>query len=508
MLFISFIFIATQIAEHTTLDREKQSVLRFHVFATDMPEGGVEQKSSRALVTLDVLDVNDNAPTFPQDAYTAVIPENAPLDVSVINITASDPDEGKGGDIHFEIIDEGETNGEYTNFNKNMVINNLFKTNISGLFKINHKSGEIYSAKKLTGKGRTEPYHLRIRAQDNGNPVLFTDVPLILYIGDVVSNDGVPLFIRPRSDEVAYISENSTIGSPVFQVIASDPDDPNLPNGRIMFKFLEDGNFGTYASTFRINSETGLITTRKLLDRETKDSYTLVIIAQDLGDPPQQSGRVLQVIVKDIDDHKPHFKRSLDSAPIELRVREESPIGTRVGVIEATDEDIGENGMIDYVIVYGNEEGLFAIERLKNNSAVIKLAGRVDREVADKHLLTVKCIKFSDKKSQVAPKPYNRQDPSQRQIMVVVNDIDDNKPQFRKSNITIGVRLNVPIDTSLITLEAVDLDANDPPINYTMGEVSFISLVDPAISRKNITSYISLNPKTGTQFITFVLLFI
>lgn len=102
----------SQIAEHTTLDREKQSVLRFHVFATDMPEGGVEQKSSRALVTLDVLDVNDNAPTFPQDSYTAVIPENAHVDVSVINITATDPDEGKGGAVHFEIIDEGETNGK------------------------------------------------------------------------------------------------------------------------------------------------------------------------------------------------------------------------------------------------------------------------------------------------------------------------------------------------------------------------------------------------------------
>lgn len=103
-----------KIASNTTLDRERQSVLRFYVVASDMPQGGAEQKTTRALVTVDVLDVNDNAPSFPQDSYTAVIPENAPKGVSVVNITASDLDEGKGGMVHFEIIDEGEANGTST----------------------------------------------------------------------------------------------------------------------------------------------------------------------------------------------------------------------------------------------------------------------------------------------------------------------------------------------------------------------------------------------------------
>lgn len=97
---------------NTTLDRERQSVLRFYVVASDMPQGGAEQRSTRALVTIDVLDVNDNAPSFEQESYTAVIPENAPVKISVVNITATDPDEGEGGMIYFEIIDEGEANGK------------------------------------------------------------------------------------------------------------------------------------------------------------------------------------------------------------------------------------------------------------------------------------------------------------------------------------------------------------------------------------------------------------
>ncbi|KAL2722130.1 protocadherin-like wing polarity protein stan isoform X1 [Vespula maculifrons] len=465
-----------QITANTTLDRERQSVLRFYVVASDMPQGGAEQRSTRALVTIDILDVNDNAPVFPQESYTAVIPENASTGVSVVNITATDPDEGEGGQIHFEIIDEGEANG---------------------LFKINHTSGEISSARALTGKGRTEPYNMRVRAQDGGIPALFTDVILTLYIGDVVSNDGVPLFIRPTVEEIAYISENSTIGSPVFQAVASDPDDPNLPNGKITFKFLEDGNFGKDASAFRINSETGLITTRKLLDREVKDSYTLILVAQDLGVPPQQATRVLQVIVNDIDDHKPHFKRSLDSPPIELSVSEETSNGTKVGIVEAIDEDIGENGMIDYAIIYGNEAGLFTVERLQNNSAVIRSNGRLDRESIERHLLTVKCFKYSSSKSDVVPKPYNRQDPSERQVLIKILDIDDNRPKFKKDNITLGVRLNVPIDTSLITLEAYDADSAALPINYYMSNVSFLSLVDPSMSSWVTPSRLSLNSQTG-----------
>lgn len=100
-----------QIAANTTLDRERQSVLRFYVVASDMPQGGAEQRSSRVLVTVDVIDVNDNEPSFAQESYTAVIPENAPVGISVVNITATDPDEGEGGTIHYEIVDEGEANG-------------------------------------------------------------------------------------------------------------------------------------------------------------------------------------------------------------------------------------------------------------------------------------------------------------------------------------------------------------------------------------------------------------
>lgn len=130
--------------------------------------------------------MNDNAPSFTKSIYSAVVPENVALGADVITVAAMDPDEGAGGKVTYDLSNEGEA---------------------SGLFAVNHTTGHIITQRALTGKGRTEPYHLMVRAQDGGNPSLSTDVPLSIFIGDVFTNDGVPLFIRPTLNEVAKVSE-------------------------------------------------------------------------------------------------------------------------------------------------------------------------------------------------------------------------------------------------------------------------------------------------------------
>jgi hypothetical protein len=130
--------------------------------------------------------VNDNAPSFTKRIYSAVVPENVAVGTDVITVAAVDPDDGPGGEITYDLSNEGEANG---------------------LFEVNHTTGNIITRRALTGKGRTEPYHLTVRAQDGGNPSLSTDMLLSIFIGDVFTNDGVPLFIRPTLNEVAKVSE-------------------------------------------------------------------------------------------------------------------------------------------------------------------------------------------------------------------------------------------------------------------------------------------------------------
>lgn len=112
------------------------------------------------------------------------------------------------------------------------------------------------------------------------------------------------------------------------------------------------------------------------MDRETKSSYKIIIEVSDNGQPPQSATRVLRINILDIDDHRPRFAREIvsfsifnvsfssfdlnfvfiyseipfkEAQPIEMSVEEEQPPGTIVGFLQAIDEDINENGAIDYV---------------------------------------------------------------------------------------------------------------------------------------------------------------
>jgi hypothetical protein len=148
---------------------------------------------------------------------------------------------------------------------------------------------------------------------------------------------------------IAVCFQNSSAGSKVFQVIANDPDDPNTSNGKIVYSLPDDGTI--VRKLFQIDAESGVLTTRVRLDREDRDEYTLILTVSDLGSPPQQTSRLLMVKVKDIDDHAPVFNRQKNSVPFEIEVTEEIPVGSRIGQVDALDQDEGDNAVVQYAII-------------------------------------------------------------------------------------------------------------------------------------------------------------
>lgn len=213
-----------QIAPDQRLDRERQALIRLVVTATDALGKPTETRKSTAEVLVSVMDVNDNAPQFLHSSYSAVIPENSNVSTFVANVTARDPDEGLGGEIRYEFLNEGDANG---------------------LLRINPITGEVRTRVSLTGKGRSEPYEFVVRAQDSGDQLpkqksLHSNVPFTVFIGDISANDGIPFFIMPKIGQIANISENATIGSPVFQVVARDYDSPSSPSGQLRYRIQDD----------------------------------------------------------------------------------------------------------------------------------------------------------------------------------------------------------------------------------------------------------------------------
>ncbi|XP_067646126.1 cadherin-87A [Eurosta solidaginis] len=443
------------VAANQTIDRERTPHIHLKVKAEDSPGSPTDAKQSTVQLTIDVLDVNDNAPEFSQRNYTGVIPENAPIDSFVLKVYANDPDDGPGGEVRYELVDEGDA---------------------KDLFKINAASGELRTKRELTGKGRSQSYELVIRAQDNGNQIskqesLAAEVPVIVYIGDVSANDGIPYFLEPKVGQKANVTENSPIGSPVFQVIASDPDNPDTPSGMLYYAILQDT---PDAEFFAIDERSGLITTLQPLDRESKDLYNIILEVSDDGQPRQSVTRILQIMVLDVDDHAPHFGREIDAVPITFAILEEEPEGTIVGNLSAIDEDKGDNALIDYAIIDGNNENVFSIERTDGNVAIIRTTKPIDRESVESYTLTVKCLKRGEINYQFLGDEYEPNDLSLIQILIKVIDIDDNLPEFIHKDASIGIRINVPIDTVIRTVHAVDRDAEAPAIVYALDNVTFV----------------------------------
>lgn len=85
----------------------------------------------------------------------------------------------------------------------------------------------------------------------------------------------------------------------------------------------------------------------------------------------------------------------------------------------------------------GNEGSAFYINST-NNIAEIRINGEIDRESVSEYVLTIKCFKHKTKAFSLQ-KTYNKQDPSERQVVIKIIDIDDNLPKFVDDNITLGM---------------------------------------------------------------------
>lgn len=146
---------------------------------------------------------------------------------------------------------------------------------------------------------------------------------------------------------------------------------------------------------------------------------------------------------------------------------------TIVGNLTAIDEDLGANGEIDFMIIYGNHDKYFDVKKTSSKTASIITKKRIDREHISSFLITVKCFKFG-KRNEVPKGIYNRYDFSELRVKINIIDIDDNLPQFTKKDPTIGLRSDAPLDKLITVVNATDKDWTAEPMQYTIVNVTFV----------------------------------
>lgn len=175
-------------------------------------------------------------------------------------------------------------------------------------------------------------------------------------------NDYAPEFHPPSGLYSASLSEDSSLGSYVTRVSATDQDDG--PQGDVYFT-ITGGNTG---NEFAVNSTSGVVVTRSLLDRETTAKYELVIQAFDgavAGKEKRTDGKVI-VNITDVNDNTPTFS----NVPDPVVANEDLNISGVIIRIQATDIDAGINSELRYTIHSGNHHGLFDIDEITGDLKV------------------------------------------------------------------------------------------------------------------------------------------
>ncbi|XP_053768336.1 protocadherin gamma-B6 isoform X16 [Desmodus rotundus] len=298
------------------LDREEQQ--SHHLILTAL-DGGDPPRSATVRVEIFVRDTNDNPPVFSKDEYRVSISENLPPGSSILQVTATDQDEGDNAEIHYYFRSTDQRTRH--------------------MFSLGEKTGMIKNNQSLDFEDM-ERYTMEVEAKDGGG--LSTQCKVIIEILD--ENDNSPeIIITSLSDEIL---ENSRPGMVVALFKTRDRDYGG--NGEVICNIGKDVPFKIYSSS---NNYYKLVTDGAL-DREQTPQYNVTITATDRGKPPLSSSTTITLHITDINDNPPVFQQSAYL----VHVPENNPPGASIAQVSASDPDLGPNGLISYSIVASDLE--------------------------------------------------------------------------------------------------------------------------------------------------------
>ncbi|NXR34226.1 PCD23 protein, partial [Zosterops hypoxanthus] len=403
-------FVLDKITGHLTtaqfLDHEVQECYSLTVIALD---DGNPALSATQVLTVTVLDVNDETPVFLKQLYETAVHENQDPGEFVVRVEAVDRDAGLNSLLLYEILPGA-------GYEK---------------FKMNSDNGELVTAASLDRETQ-EVFSIKgSSCHDLGSPSRSSTAQLHLTVLD--ENDHSPLFAKTQYH--ISVTEDLEEGSTILDLSASD-EDAGL-NGEVMYSLIDD----TYGA-FAIDSVTGSIITTKALDRETKSQYTFRAVASDCSTHFPRSTTVMAVLIRDVNDNAPKFEQSYYKASV---WEGQSP-KTDIIQVFATDLDSGLNGETEYSILSGNENATFLIDSARG---ILTTNTGLDYENTSSYRFLV--LLASDRGTPSLN--------STATVLITVLDVNDNPPVFSSPEYHVHVKESIPIGSHITEVSAKDCDA-------------------------------------------------
>eukprot|EP00062_Callorhinchus_milii_P012646 gi/632959901/ref/XP_007895889.1/ PREDICTED: protocadherin-18 [Callorhinchus milii] len=301
------------------LDREQQDSYQLRLTASD---NGVPRRSGSSLLKISVADSNDNSPVFEQTSYTIELLEDSPRGSRLLDLNATDADEGSNGQVIYSFSSH-------------------VSPQITDTFSIDPDSGHLTLLKSVDFEV-SQTYEIDAQAQDLGPNSIPAHCKIIIKVVDVNDNQPeITISLMPLGKDVAYLSEAAPRDTFIALVRVQDKD--SGLNGQVACHLEGHRHFWLQQT----NEKQYIIKTNATLDREAIPEYSLKVIAEDMGSPSFSTIKYLTVQLTDENDNAPRFEKDT----YELFWPENNSPGAYITSVTASDPDLGENGHVTYTIL-------------------------------------------------------------------------------------------------------------------------------------------------------------
>lgn len=447
---------------------QSMNVYELYVKATDR---GSPPQQDEVTVRIMVTGDNRHSPVFTALSYQVFVPENEPIGSTILTVSATDLDDGPNGIVRYAIS----------------------TGNVKKEFDVDAVSGAVVILQPLDYDVIQE-YHLNITAQDLGFKSKSALAMLTVTLTDI--NDNEPVF--NQTEYHAYLPENSPAPSFVHRAIATDKDSPK--NAIIHYSIID----GSGKDLFDIDPITGVVTSKVSFDFEVDKLHDLIVMAIN-PDSPMSSKTKILVHITGVNEFYPQFVQPV----FHFDVSESAEIGTKVGSIQATDKDAGDDGRVYYLLVgSSNDKGI----SIDPESGVMSVSRNLDRETQSRVVLTVMAKNFGGIRGN---------DTDEAQVIISIQDGND-PPEFILDKYEASVSEASDVGTNVVSVKAVDKDVRpqNNQFSYSIigGNIDQSFKIDPQtgnvqtskkLDRETIDSYsliigaidVGIPPQTGTTTI-------
>ncbi|XP_068392146.1 protocadherin gamma-A11 isoform X4 [Eschrichtius robustus] len=397
-------------------------------------------------VEVEIMDINDNAPSFREEEVEIKVSEHATPGSRFPLPNARDPDVGMNSLQRYQLNP-----------------NNYFSLQVRGRTD-GAKNPELVLEGSLD-REKEAAHHLLLTALDGGDPIRQGTVSIRVVVLDV--NDHIPKFTQ--SVYGVSVPENLSSGTRVLMVNATDPDEGI--NGEVVYSFL---NMESKASEiFQLDSQSGEVLIQGSLDFEKYRFYEMEIQGQD-GGGLSTTAKMLVTVV-DVNDNAPEITITSSTNS----VLENSPPGTVIALLNVQDQDSGENGQVSCFIPNNMP---FKLEKTYGNYYKLVTNRALDREQVQSYNIT---LTATDRGSP----PLS----TETHISLNVADDNDNPPTFAHSSYSAYIPENNPRGASFFSVTALDRDSKEnAQVTYSMAEGT--------LQGAPLSSYISINSDTGILY--------